>query len=81
MLYSIWLFFCRSRFRNSWSFIGWKRKENVGRKSELYDGYGQLNAGYIMSIIGTALSGLYIVYWVIVVAILGETAFSLRHMH
>ncbi len=47
----------------------------------LYEGYGQLNAGYIMSIIGTALSGLYIIYWLIVVAILGGTAMSLRHMY
>jgi len=37
----------------------------------LYDGWGQLNAGYIMSIIGTCLSGLYLIYWIIWVAILG----------
>ena len=48
---------------------------------ELYEGYGQLNAGFIMSIIGTALSAIYIIYWLIVVAILGGTAFSLRHMY
>jgi hypothetical protein len=46
-----------------------------------YDGYGMLNAGFIMSIIGTILGGLYVVYWLIVVAILGGTAFSLTHMH
>jgi hypothetical protein len=39
-----------------------------------YEGYGQLNAGYIMSIIGTCLSALYIVYWIIWVAILGTAA-------
>ncbi len=33
---------------------------------ELYEGYGSLNAGYIMSIIGTVLGGLYIVYMIIV---------------
>jgi len=47
----------------------------------LYEGYGNLNAGYIMSIIGTCLGGLYVVYWLIVVAILGGTAFSLSHMN
>jgi hypothetical protein len=39
-----------------------------------YEGYGQLNAGYILSIIGTCLSALYIVYWIIWVAILGTAA-------
>ena len=42
-----------------------------------YDGYGQVNAGYIMSIIGLALSGLYVIYWIIWVAILGTAATSL----
>lgn len=37
----------------------------------LYDGYGQLNAGYIMSIIGTCLGGLYVLYLIIWVIILG----------
>jgi len=32
----------------------------------LYDGWGSLNAGFIMSIIGTIIGGLYIVYWIIV---------------
>jgi hypothetical protein len=58
-----------------------KGRKMYKENPELYEGYGQLNAGYIMSIIGTALSGLYIIYWLIVVAILGGTAFSLRHMH
>lgn len=40
----------------------------------LYEGYGQLNAGYIMSIIGTALSGLYVIYWLIWVIILGTAS-------
>jgi len=46
-----------------------------------YEGYGQLNAGFIMSIIGTALSAIYVIYWLIVVAILGGTAFSLSHLN
>ena len=44
----------------------------------LYDGYGSLNAGFIMSIIGTILGGLYVVY----VVIIGGTALSiLSTMH
>ncbi len=31
----------------------------------MYEGYAQLNAGFIMSIIGTSLGALYIVYWII----------------
>ncbi|MGH2648899.1 MAG: CCC motif membrane protein [Ginsengibacter sp.] len=58
-----------------------KGRKMYKENPELYEGYGQLNAGYIMSIIGTALSGLYIIYWLVVVAILGGTAFSLRHMY
>ena len=58
-----------------------KGRKMYKENPDLYEGYGQLNAGYIMSIIGTALSGLYIIYWLVVVAILGGTAFSLRHMN
>jgi hypothetical protein len=46
-----------------------------------YEGYGSLNAGYIMSIIGTSLSGIYVLYWIFVVAILGGTAMSLSNIH
>lgn len=31
-----------------------------------YDGYASLNAGYIMSIIGTILGGLYVLYVILV---------------
>jgi hypothetical protein len=40
----------------------------------LYEGYGTLNAGFIMSIIGTALSAIYTLYWIIWVIILGGAA-------
>jgi hypothetical protein len=46
-----------------------------------YEGYPNLNAGYIMSIIGTCLGGLYVIYWIIIVAIMGGTAMSLSHMN
>jgi len=48
-------------------------KEN----SSLYDGYSSLNAGFIMSIIGTALGGIYTVYYIIV----GAAAFSMLSHH
>lgn len=44
-----------------------------------YDGWGQLNAGYIMSIIGICLGGLYTIYWIIWVVILGTAGFSLMN--
>jgi len=40
----------------------------------LYDGWGQLSAGYIMSIIGLCISGLYTIYWIIWVVILGTAS-------
>lgn len=43
----------------------------------LYGGYGMLNAGKICSIIGIILGGLYILYYVIFVAIIGTTGFFL----
>ena len=45
-----------------------------------YEGYGMLNAGYIMSLIGAIIGGLYIVYWIVIVAILGQTAISITRM-
>ena len=51
-------------------------KENAA----LYDGWGQLNAGYIMSIIGTCLGGLYAIYWIVVVMIFGAASWGLWTM-
>ena len=42
-----------------------------------YDGYGQLNAGFIMSIIGMCLGGLALVYWIIWGLILGTASWQL----
>lgn len=42
-----------------------------------YDGYGNLKAGRIMSIIGISLSALYLVFIIIYISILGFAAFSL----
>lgn len=42
-----------------------------------YEGYSNLKAGRIMSIIGLALSALYLIFVIIWVVILGAAAFSL----
>jgi hypothetical protein len=42
----------------------------------IYTGSGALNAGFVMSIIGTVLGAIYIVYWVIWVLILGGIAMT-----
>ena len=40
----------------------------------LYDGYGQLNAGFITSIIGLSISVIYIIYYIFVISALVGTA-------
>ena len=45
----------------------------------LYDNYGQLNAGWIMSIIGTILGGLYIIYFIIWGVAVGTAIWSGNH--
>jgi hypothetical protein len=53
-----------------------KGRKMYSANPELYHGYGALNAGWIMSIIGTILGVLYTIFWVIVVAIVGGVGFS-----
>ncbi len=43
---------------------------------DLYDGWGQLNAGYIMSIIGTCLGALGLIYWIVWGLILGTASYG-----
>ena len=57
-----------------------KGRKMYNANPELYDGYGALNAGWIMSIIGTILGGLYTFYWIILIAIIGGAGFSLLKM-
>jgi hypothetical protein len=45
-----------------------------------YEGFGMLNAGYIMSLIGVILGGLYMVYFVIVTILFGGAALSIFNM-
>ena len=57
--------------------LGSKAKKVYKASPNLYEGYGQVNAGYIMPIIGTCLGGLYLIYWVIWVIILGTASASI----
>ena len=57
--------------------LGSKGKKVYKQSPEIYDGYGQLNAGFIMSIIGVCLGGLYLIYWIIWVIILGTASASI----
>lgn len=50
-----------------------KGRKMYSDNPELYFGYGALNAGWVMSIIGTILGGLYTIYWVFAVLIIGGT--------
>lgn len=56
-----------------------KGRKMYKENPSLYDGYGSLTAGFVTSIIGTCLGGIYAIYWLIMVAIIGGTAFSLTH--
>jgi hypothetical protein len=60
--------------------LGGKSKKLYKESPASYDGFGQLNAGYIMSIIGTCLSGLYVIYLIIWVAILGTAGAAFWNM-
>jgi hypothetical protein len=54
--------------------LGGKAKKVYKENPSLYEGYGQVNAGYIMSIIGTCLGGLYLIYWIFWVIILANAS-------
>jgi hypothetical protein len=45
-----------------------------------YNGYQMLNAGRIMSIIGIILGAIYVLYYIVVVVIIGTAGFSLWNM-
>jgi hypothetical protein len=47
---------------------------------DLYTGYGSLNAGWIMSIIGTILGSLYTLYYIIIVLFIGSVGFNAFRM-
>lgn len=56
-----------------------KGRKMYRENPSLYEGNGSLTAGFVTSIIGTCFSSFYAIYYLIVVAILGGTAFSLSH--
>lgn len=47
----------------------------------LYSGYDALNAGFVLSIIGVVLGGIYILYWLFVSLIIGGTAIRMFDLH
>ncbi len=51
---------------------GNSRRMYLNNPSE-YEGYGMLNAGRILSIIGIVLSSITVIYYVVVVMIIGAT--------
>ncbi len=55
--------------------ISTKDKKMYDQKPEIYTGFGSLNAGRILSIIGIVLGGL-VLLWIIVVLIIGGTAMT-----
>jgi|LakMenEpi03Aug12_release.lakeMendotaPanAssembly.Ray.scaffolds.fasta_scaffold787005_1 hypothetical protein len=60
--------------------MGSKGKKLYRDNPDAFEGYGTLNAGYIMSIIGTVFGGLTVLYYLIWVAILGGAAYSLSNL-
>ncbi len=54
-----------------------KGRKMYRENPSMYEGYGQLNAGFICSIIGTALGGLVLVYWIIWGLILGSASWQM----
>lgn len=61
--------------------LGNKSRKLYKENPAIWDGYGQLNAGWIMSIIGLALGALYTIYWIIWVAILGAATAGIWNMN
>lgn len=51
-----------------------KGKQMYQTNPSAYDNYGMLNAGRIMSIIGIVFGALYVLYYIIFVALIGTAA-------
>ena len=56
--------------------ISGKPRKMYKENPAAYDGWSQVNAGYIMSIIGTCIGGLYTIYWIIWGLIFGAAVTS-----
>jgi hypothetical protein len=61
--------------------LGNKSKKLYKENPANWDGYGQLNAGWIMSIIGLVLGAIYIIYYIIWIMIIGAAATSIWNMN
>jgi len=57
-----------------------KGRKMYKENPSIYEGNGSLTAGFITSIIGTCIGGIYAIYYIIAVAILGGVAMSLGHL-
>jgi len=57
--------------------ISRKGKDLYNQEPQKYTGYGALNAGRILGIIGVVFGSLYTLYYIIIIAIIGGTAFSI----
>ena len=53
--------------------IGNKSKKIYAENPGRYEGFGTLNAGWVMSIVGVCLGGLYWMYFMVYIVILGST--------
>lgn len=53
--------------------LGGKGKKVYNESPASYTGYGMLSAGRILSIIGIIFGAIYVIYYIIAVAILGST--------
>lgn len=56
--------------------LGGKAKKLYRSNPGQYEPSGALNAGWVMSLIGTILGGLYTVYWLVAVVILGNASLN-----
>lgn len=56
--------------------ISSKDKKMYEQNPDAYAGFGSLNAGRILSIIGIVLGGLIILYWIVWVLIIGDAALT-----
>ena len=57
-----------------------KSRKMYRENPDLYIGNGSLNAGWVMSIIGTIISALYVFYYIIVLLIIGGSVLSIVNM-
>jgi hypothetical protein len=61
--------------------LGSKGRKLNKQNPTAYTGFQNLNAGWICSIIGTCLGGLYVLYYIIVIAILGSAGIMSNMMY